>query len=54
MGSGIEKSECETSVYEVLIGKAGARKAIVRAEQSGYDVLPSNRELCGGNRTYGV
>lgn len=45
MGSGIEKSECETSVYEVLIGKAGARKAIVRAEQSGYDVLPSNREL---------
>ncbi len=45
MGSGIEKSQCNPSVYEVLIGKAGARKAIIKAEQSGYDVLPSNREL---------
>ncbi len=45
MGSGIEKAQCNPTIYEVLIGKASVRTAIVKAEQSGYDVLPANREL---------
>ena len=47
MGSGIEKRDLKTSVYDVLI----ARKAIAQARQAagagGYDVLPANRELAG-------
>jgi chromosome partitioning protein len=47
MGSGIEKRDLQTSVYDVLI----ARKTIAQARQAagagGYDVLPANRELAG-------
>lgn len=45
MGSGIEKSQCNPSVYEVLIGKAEIQKAVIFSEQSDYFLLPSNREL---------
>jgi len=45
MGSGIEKSECKKTIYEALIGEATFEEVVVTAEQSGYDVLPANREL---------
>ena len=47
MGSGIDKRHLTQSVYEVLLGSAGARAAIVRSQAGGYDVLPANRELAG-------
>jgi chromosome partitioning protein len=47
MGSGIDKSLCETTVYEVLVDGASVAEAVVKAEAAGYDVLPSNRELAG-------
>lgn len=45
MGSGIEKSECQLTVYELLIGKADFDKVVRKSEAGGYDVLPANREL---------
>jgi chromosome partitioning protein len=47
MGSGIDKSQCETTVYEVLVDGATIADAVVKAEAAGYDVLPANRELAG-------
>ena len=47
MGSGIDKRELSRSVYEVLLGAATARAAVVRSEAGGYDLLPANRELAG-------
>ncbi|RKP58491.1 ParA family protein [Pararobbsia silviterrae] len=47
MGSGIDKSQCETTVYEVLVDGATIEAAAVKSEAAGYDVLPSNRELAG-------
>lgn len=47
MGSGIDKRTLDNNVYQVLVGLASAKQAIVRAEESGYDVMPANRELAG-------
>lgn len=47
MGSGVDKLQLESSVYEVLIGSAGIGEARVKAQEAGYDVLPANRELAG-------
>lgn len=49
MGSGVEKSDLNSNVYHVLIGQAGINETLVIAENSGYDVLPSNRELSGAD-----
>lgn len=45
MGSGIEKNECEKTVYDALVGKAKAKDVIQHAKECHYDVFPSNREL---------
>lgn len=46
MGSGIDKSELEITIYDVLLGEKTVRE--VRITSIGkYDVLPSNRELAG-------
>lgn len=47
MGSGIDKRALSASVYQVLIGAAPIRDAIVEAPGAGYWVLPANRELAG-------
>src|SRR5690554_6556003 len=47
MGSGIDKRELESTVYQVLIGEAGIADVTKRSEAGGYDVLPANRELSG-------
>ncbi|MEW5904508.1 MAG: ParA family protein [Pseudomonadota bacterium] len=47
MGSGIDKSEQEVTVYDVLLGDTGIAQARVRYEQGKYDVLTSNRDLAG-------
>ena len=45
-GSGIDKNGVEKTVYGVLLGDYVVAEARVRTE-SGFDVLPANRELAG-------
>ena len=45
-GSGVDKSACETTVYEVLLGEAPLSAAVERCE-GGYAIVPSNRDLAG-------
>lgn len=47
MGSGINKSELQRSAYDVLMAEADAVDTIVRAEPSGFDLLPANGDLTG-------
>ena len=47
MGSGIEKGDLESSIYNVLIDDVPARDAIREAPGSGFDLLPANVELTG-------
>ncbi len=47
MGSGINKRNLKASIYEVLIGEATVASAVQKAGESGYDLLPANRELAG-------
>lgn len=47
MGSGIDKHELETSIYDVLLGDAGAMEALVDAEAAGYHLIGSNADLTG-------
>ena len=45
-GSGVDKNGAEKTVYGVLLGEYAVAEARVRTE-SGFDVLPANRELAG-------
>jgi chromosome partitioning protein len=47
MGSGIEKANLNSTVYQVLIGLSSVKDSTVPCESSGYDVLPANRDLAG-------
>jgi chromosome partitioning protein len=47
MGSGIDKRQLETTVYDVLLESASVAEARVTSEKCGYDVLGANRELAG-------
>jgi len=47
MGAGINKSELNVSVYQVLLGMAEVADARQHSETGGFDVLPANRELAG-------
>jgi len=46
MGSGVNKSKIERTVYHVLLGLGDAGNIRMRAA-SGYDLIPANRELAG-------
>ncbi len=46
-GSGVDKTHLKYSVYHVLINEKSVADVVVKSEQGGYDVLPSNRELAG-------
>jgi chromosome partitioning protein len=45
MGSGVDKSELEYSVYDVLIGEATFDQAKTKAPDAGFDILPANGDL---------
>src|SRR5881628_60804 len=45
-GSGVDKSACENTIYEVLLGECPLAAAIMHCEGK-YDVVPSNRDLAG-------
>ena len=47
MGSGIQKTALDASIYEVLLGLSGVESILQRASTGHYDVLPANRELAG-------
>lgn len=47
MGSGIEKRDLQTSIYDVLLGNKTIAQARKSAGVGGYDVLPANRDLAG-------
>lgn len=47
MGSGIDKRQLETTVYDVLLESSSVAEARVTSESCGYDVLGANRELAG-------
>jgi chromosome partitioning protein len=44
-GSGIDKDELTTSLVDVLLGESTIEKALLKAEEAGYDLLPANRDL---------
>src|SRR6186997_71251 len=46
MGSGVNKSKLERTIYHVLLGLGDAANIRTRVE-SGYDLIPANRELAG-------
>jgi len=45
VGSGVDKNSFEQSSYDMLLGHAAAEQVIVRAEQAGYDLVPTNGDL---------
>ena len=47
MGSGVNKMALESSTYDVLMGEKTIREVIIRCQDSGYDLLPSNGDLTG-------
>jgi chromosome partitioning protein len=47
MGSGVDKRNLATTLYDVLLGSASIADARVRSAKGRYDVLPANRELAG-------
>lgn len=47
MGSGIDKSGLQATIYQVLLGEKTLREACTYSETGKYDVLPANRELAG-------
>jgi chromosome partitioning protein len=47
MGSAINKSKLNITVYDVLIGTKSVRDARIYSEAGKYDILPANRELAG-------
>jgi len=46
MGSGVNKSKLERTVYHVLLGLGDVSNIRMRVE-AGYDLVPANRELAG-------
>ena len=46
MGSGVNKSKLDRTIYHILLGLADASNIRMRVE-SGYDLIPANRELAG-------
>lgn len=45
MGSGVDKSQLDQSVYDSLTTYVPVMDVVVRAEAGGYDLLPSNGDL---------
>lgn len=45
MGSGVDKSNLETSIYDVLVHETPVAEVAVKSETGGYDLLPANDDL---------
>lgn len=47
MGSGVDKSSLQATVYDVLLGEKALQDACIYSDTGKYHVLPANRELAG-------
>lgn len=47
MGAGLDKRALRRTIYHVLIGESTVAEARRHAKESGFDVLPANRDLAG-------
>lgn len=47
MGSGIDKRNLQSSIYQVLLGEMPLAQARAKSETGKYDVLPASRDLAG-------
>lgn len=45
MGSGVNKSELELSIYDLLTGQAEFQDVVIHPEEAEYDLLPANGDL---------
>ncbi len=45
MGSGIEKTELECSIYDLLTDQAEFSEVVTYADEAGYEILPANADL---------
>src|ERR1700734_2929758 len=45
MGSGVDKSQLQSSSCDVLLGEADINTSLVRVDPGGFDLLPSNQDL---------
>jgi chromosome partitioning protein len=45
MGSGVDKSQLQSSTVDVLLGDVEMGAALVRVDPGGYDLLPANQDL---------
>ncbi len=45
MGSGIEKTELECSIYDLLTGEAEFSDVVTYADEAGFEILPANADL---------
>ena len=45
MGSGIEKTELECSIYDLLTAQAEFSEVVTFADEAGYQILPANADL---------
>ncbi len=46
-GIGIDKNECENTVYELMLGECSISEAVIHTEIEGLDLLASNVNLAG-------
>jgi len=44
-GSGVEKDQLQTTIYNVLTGRCSADEAIIPCLEVGYDLIPANGDL---------
>jgi chromosome partitioning protein len=47
IGSGVDKLQLEISTYDVLMDEKSIEDVVIKTEESGYDLLPSNADLTG-------
>ncbi|MDH5299758.1 MAG: ParA family protein [Gammaproteobacteria bacterium] len=45
MGSGVNKHDVELSTYDVLVEGVAAKDVLIKVEESGYTVMPTNADL---------
>ena len=45
MGSGVDKSELQSSSYDVLLGERSVNEVLVPVDHASYQLLPSNSDL---------
>ena len=46
-GLGVDKNECENTVYELILGECSFQESLVHTEFEGLDLIPSNVNLAG-------